>query len=75
MTLIELQKIIGDHINVTISELSPEQLKIENEKSALVIGLSKQYISTQNTIIKAAQLMGDNEKMKKTIQETAFLKQ
>lgn len=75
MTLIELQKIIGDRINVTISELSPEQLKIENEKSALVIGLSKQYISTQNTIIKAAQLMGDNEKMKKTIQETAFLKQ
>ena len=75
MTLIELQKIIGDRINVTISDMSPEQIKIENEKSALVIGLSKQYISTQNTIIKAAQLMGDNEKMKKTIQDTAFLRQ
>lgn len=75
MTLIELQKIIGDRINVTISDMSPEQIKIENEKSALVIGLSKQYISTQNTIIKAAQLMGDNEKMKKTVQETAFLKE
>lgn len=75
MTLIELQKIIGDRINVTISDMSPEQMKIENEKSALVIGLSKQYISTQNTIIKAAQLMGDNEKMKKTIQDTAFLRQ
>ena len=75
MTLIELQKIIGDRINVTISDMSPEQMKIENEKSVLVIGLSKQYISTQNTIIKAAQLMGDNEKMKKTIQDTAFLRQ
>ena len=75
MTLIELQKIIGDRINITISDMSPEQMKIENEKSALVIGLSKQYISTQNTIIKAAQLMGDNEKMKKTIQDTAFLRQ
>lgn len=75
MTLIELQKIIGDRINVTISDMSPEQMKIENEKSALVIGLSKQYISTQNTIIKAAQLMGDNEKTKKTIQDTAFLRQ
>lgn len=75
MTLIELQKIIGDRINVTISDMSPEQMKIENEKSSLVIGLSKQYISTQNTIIKAAQLMGDNEKMKKTIQDTAFLRQ
>lgn len=75
MTLIELQKIIGDRINVTISDMSPEQMKIENEKSALAIGLSKQYISTQNTIIKAAQLMGDNEKMKKTIQDTAFLRQ
>ena len=75
MTLIELQKIIGDRINVTISDMSPERMKIENEKSALVIGLSKQYISTQNTIIKAAQLMGDNEKMKKTIQDTAFLRQ
>lgn len=75
MTLIELQKIIGDRINVTISDMNPEQMKIENEKSALVIGLSKQYISTQNTIIKAAQLMGDNEKMKKTIQDTAFLRQ
>ena len=75
MTLIELQKIIGDRINITISDMSPEQMKIENEKSALVIGLSKQYISTQNAIIKAASLMGDNEKMKKTVQETAFLKE
>ena len=38
MTLIELQKIIGDRINVTISELSPEQMKIENEKSSLAEG-------------------------------------
>jgi len=69
MTLIELRKIIGDRINVTISDMSPEQMKIENEKSALVIGLSKQYISTQNTIIKAVQLMGDNEKMKQQEKE------
>lgn len=75
MTLIELQKIIGDRINVTISDMSPEQMKIENEKSSLIIGLSKQYISTQNTIIKAASLMGDSEKMKKTVQDTAFLRQ
>ncbi len=42
MTLIELQKVLGDRINVTLSDMTPEQKKIENEKTALVIGVAKQ---------------------------------
>lgn len=34
MTLIELQKVLGDRINVTLSDMTPEQKKIE--KTALI---------------------------------------
>lgn len=55
MTLIELQKVLGDRINVTLSDMTPEQKKLENERTALVIGVAKQMVGNANTILKAAK--------------------
>ena len=57
MTLVELQKVLGDRIEVTLSNLTPEQRKIENQKTELVIGVAKQMTSNANTIMKVANSM------------------
>lgn len=63
MTLIELQNVLGDRINVTLSDMAPEQKKIENEKTALVIGAAKQMISNANTIMKAAKAGSESKEV------------
>ena len=47
MTLIDLQKVLYDRVEVTLRDMTPEELKRENEKSAIIIGLSKQIVSVQ----------------------------
>lgn len=74
MTLIDLQKILGDRINITLSEMSTEDMKRENEKTALIIGLSKQMIANQNTIMKAASFAGEAKDLKKTASDLVFLR-
>lgn len=74
MTLIDLHKILGDRINVTLSEMSPEDMKRENEKTSLIIGLSKQMIANQNTIMKAASFAGEAKELKKTASDLVFLR-
>lgn len=61
MTLVELQRVLGDRINVTLSELSPEDRKTENEKTSLIIGAAKQMVSNANTIMKVANSMDKSE--------------
>ena len=44
MTLVELQKILGDRIEITLDKsLTPEERQTENEQSALVMNLAKQW--------------------------------
>ena len=45
MTLIELQEILGNRIEITLKEMTPEQRIIENEQSGLVMNLAKQMIN------------------------------
>lgn len=56
MTLIELQKILGDRINVTLKEMEPEERQTENEQSALIVGLAKQMINNGDLILRTEKL-------------------
>ena len=67
MTLIELQKVLGDRINVTLSDMTPEQKKIENEKTALVIGVAKQMVGNANTILKATKAGTESKELREVI--------
>jgi hypothetical protein len=57
MTLLELQKVLGDRINVTLREdLSPEERQTENEQSALIMNIGKQMINNADLILRYEKL-------------------
>lgn len=66
MTLLELQKILGSRITVTLQEdLSPEERQIENEQTALIIGVAKQMINNGDLILRTEKLMAQTKSLTK----------
>lgn len=52
MTLVELHKVLGDRINVTLDDnLTTEQRETENEQSKIVVGIAKQMINNGKLIL------------------------
>lgn len=65
MTLIELQEILGERIKVTLKEdLTAEERQMENEQSALVVGLAKQMINNGDLILRTEKLAAQNRNLK-----------
>ena len=65
MTLIELQKVLGDRIEVCLkSDMTPEERQEENEQSALIIGLAKQMINNGDLILRTEKLMAQTKSLK-----------
>ena len=68
MTLVELQKILGDRIKITLDKsLTPEERQTENEQSALVMNLAKQMINNGDLILRTEKLMAQNRNLKNSI--------
>ncbi len=68
MTLVELQKVLGDRINVTLREdLSPEERQVENEQSHLIMTLAKQMINNGDLILRTEKLMAQNKSLEKSV--------
>lgn len=52
MTLVELHKVMGDRINVTLKEnLSTEERETENEQTKIIIGVAKQMVNNGKLIL------------------------
>lgn len=68
MTLVELQKVLGDRINVTLKDdLSPEERQVENEQSNLIMTLAKQMINNGDLILRTEKLMAQNKSLEKSV--------
>ena len=62
MTLIELQKVLGDRVKVTLDNtLTAEQRQIENEQSQLIVNLGKQMINNGDLILRTEKLMAQTK--------------
>lgn len=67
MTLMELQDILGDRINVTLKEtLTPEERQIENEQSRIILGLAKQMINNGDLILRTEKLAAQNRNLRRS---------
>lgn len=66
MTLIELQKILGDRVTITLKEMTPEERQTENEQSALIVGLAKQMINNGDLILRMEKLMAQTKNLKES---------
>ena len=62
MNLMELQKVLGDRVKVTLrDDLTSEQRQIENEQSALISDLAKQMINNADLILRAEKLQAQTK--------------
>ena len=70
MTLIELQKILGERIEITNDlAMNNEERKIENKKSEVIAKLAKQMINNADIILRADKLITENKSKNLTIKE------
>ena len=58
MKLVELQKVLGDRINISLDQtMTPEKRQEENEQSYLIMNLAKQMINNGDLILRTEKLM------------------
>lgn len=67
MTLIRLQEIMGNRIEITLSEMTPEQRQIENEQTALILEAAKQMINNGDLILRTEKLAAQNKSLQSSI--------
>ena len=66
MNLIELQKVLGDRVAVTLKEMTPEERQTENEQSTIIVGLAKQMINNGDLILRTEKLLAETKALKKS---------
>ena len=68
MTLVELHKIMGDRIKITLREdLTTEQREIENEQSKIIIGIAKQMINNGKLILDYEKSMAQAKNLEHSV--------
>ena len=67
MKLVDLQKVLGDRIEITLSEMEPEQRQIENEQSYLIMNLAKQMINNGDLILRTEKLMAQTKSLTESV--------
>jgi len=66
MTLVELQDVLGERINVSLREMEPEKRQEENIQSALIVGLAKQMINNGDLILRTEKLLAETKNLQKS---------
>lgn len=67
MTLIELQKVLGDRINVTLrNDMTPEEREIENAQTGLIVGIAKQMINNGDLVLRFEKLQAESQTLKES---------
>ena len=65
MTMLELQKVLGERVEVTLrDDLTPEERQVENEQSALIMNLGKQMINNADLILRFEKLQAETHNLK-----------
>nr|DAY87924.1 MAG TPA: hypothetical protein [Caudoviricetes sp.] len=65
MTLLELQNILGKHIEaIDREDMSPEQRKEEYQKSESVARLAKQMINNADVVLRTDKLIAEGKLLK-----------
>ena len=70
MTLFELQKVLGERIEITNDmAMSEEERKKENEKSDMIARLAKQMINNADVILRTDKLIAEGKLKSSTIEK------
>lgn len=62
MTLLELQKVLGERIEITNDmAMSEDERKKENEKSEIIARLAKQMINNADVVLRTDKLISESK--------------
>lgn len=62
MTLMELQEVLGERIEVTLDNTVSEKERVaENKRSEMVVAIAKQMINNATVVLRAEDLMAKNK--------------
>lgn len=68
MTLFDLQKVLGERIEITNDmAMTEEERKAENEKSDIIARLAKQMINNADVILRTDKLVSEGKLKQSTI--------
>lgn len=68
MKLVELQKILGERIEISLKEeMTPEERQQENETSYLIMNLAKQMINNGDLILRTEKLLAQVHSLKESV--------
>ena len=68
MTLVELQKVLGERVTITLNKnLTAEERQTENEQSALIMNIAKQMINNGDLILRTEKLMAQTRSLNNSI--------
>ena len=68
MTLVELHKVMGERIKITLKdELTEEQRMIENEQTRIVISTAKQMINNGKLILEYEKALAQAKTLKHSV--------
>lgn len=68
MTLFDLQKVLGERIEITNDmAMTEEERKVENEKSDIIARLAKQMINNADVILRTDKLVSEGKLKQSTI--------
>ena len=68
MSLVELQGILGERINLTLKEdKTPEERQIDNEQSALIMNIAKQMINNGSLILNIEKLAAQTKSLEEIV--------
>lgn len=68
MTLFDLQKVLGERIEITNDmAMTEEERKAENEKSDMIARLAKQMINNADVILRTDKLIAEGKLQQSTI--------
>ena len=68
MTLVELHNIMGDRIDIALSEdKTEEERAVDNEQSRLILGIAKQMINNGKLILEYEKALAQRKTLTKSV--------
>lgn len=68
MTMCELQKVLGDRIEISLDKnKTAEERQMDNEQSIIIMNLAKQMINNGDLILRIEKLMAQTRNLKDSI--------
>lgn len=68
MTMCELQKVLGDRIEISLdNNKTAEERQMDNEQSIIIMNLAKQMINNGDLILRIEKLMAQTRNLKDSI--------